>query len=292
MRKRNFKFALSEIFWHIVYFLPVIMGLLSLAVFSTGSFVTLNAKGEETTETKVVTSSEETVTASSDTSTLLNKVVTFKDSFDLYDYQGGMGSTTFNLDFFVDYDGVDGVEEHLDCTSLVVAMDYNANGGSQLLYDGAITYDSIFGGFLEPGYERITITGGADVESISVLDFFYGFYSEQWIECVTDYVPPVEEVPDDETETPTITVYEYMKDGFDSAMKVVGYNPENDLIYGMFSKLFITGDLFPVFGENTFLLQFIGYFIYVHILRFFVDLLLWIPNYVRKLMNEGFKGDQ
>lgn len=298
MRKRNFKFALSEIFWNIVAFLPVIMGLFSLIAFGTDNFINALAKSEEKTE--IETTVKETVAVAADTSTLLNKVVIFKNDVDFYEFQGGMGSISFSLEFFT-VKTVDGVEIREDFTSLIVAMDHFGGSGSQLFYGETCVYDdgydpndgvTVMPGWIDDGYCSITIIGGADVESGSTLDFFIAnAYCDQWIESVTDYVPPVEEAPDVETETLTFSVYDYMKDGFDSAMRVVGYTPENDILYGVFSKLFVTGDVFPIFRESAFILQFVCYFIYVHILRFFVDLLLWIPNFARKLVNEGFKGD-
>lgn len=154
------------------------------------------------------TSSSTSTSTVSDTSTLLNKTIKFKTNFDIYDFQGGMGSTTFDLDFFVDYVGLDGEVVRQSFTSLVVAMDYYVMSGNQFFYDDICVFDNgydhddgqtILPGWINESYRTITIIGGSDVasgnvdDSISALFFFYGQYSEQWIESIEDYVPPVEE---------------------------------------------------------------------------------------------------
>lgn len=136
------------------------------------------------------TSSSDTVV---DDGTLLNRTIVFKNEIDFYEVVGGMGSLSYNLDFFVNVNGVRYVYDEL-----TFAQDLYANGGSQMLYDSMLVYNSVshndVQGWLDSNYSdygTITIVGGADVQNVDLLNYVY-LYGSGYIDSISVYTPPAE----------------------------------------------------------------------------------------------------
>lgn len=254
MRKRTVKNLCKEIFWHIVYFLPIIIALFSMLLFTTESY----ANGIVSSSSEVVT--EEDITDLTDTTWLFNERLIIDNN------DNGYFINSFNLDFQSNGYVFDIFEYGYDLDGkasyqlVYTLLDYN----SILAYD---TYDGLY--WDNDEYRIITILGGADVTNPILVEFLSTNAVQESVVVDSNG-----------------SVYDLMIDSFNSSFEVMGLNFENDYLFNGLNQVFVNGGILSVFKDTSILLKFACYYFYVHIIHLFIDCLLFILNMAHKWIDK------
>lgn len=253
MRKRTVKNLCKEIFWHIVYFLPIIIALFSMLLFSTENYASAIISSDEV-------DSNQRVDDLTNTSWVFNEFV----DFDLYDADLG---SIYDFCYNIDYGSSGEV-----CSLFGIARDLTAMGGHQLYYqyDYNIVYNDIdYPSWVDNAYRTIHITGGADVTNADLINFLLINATQQNV-----------------VDNSSVSIFSTVYDSFNSSFDLMGLNFDNDILYRALKQVFVNGGILSVFNDISVLLKFACYYFYVHIIHLFIDCLLFIPKMAHKWIDK------
>ena len=182
-----------------------------------------------------------------DTVDLRDTVWRFDERIDLYDIIGGMGDVTFNVNFYT-VTNTGGIDSY---TSIIFAMDYTAEGGSQIVYDALgssyVVYDnsSVGNGWREDWWRTIYITGG-NVDEMTSLYNFLSMYADNITESYTSSFNVFQ------------TIYDLINDLFFYGTVGMGDNTMQSLILLLLTSIFTIAFIIIPFVVVYWVLRWLG----------------------------------
>ncbi|MBO4940313.1 MAG: hypothetical protein J6D30_04765 [Clostridia bacterium] len=254
MRKRTLKAMCKEIFWHILYFIPIVIGLLSCLVFSTDTFATYLTTDDPNPY---------------EVTDLTGTVWLFDEDIDLNGYLASEDSVDYDVLFLVDGKEYTNIRIRLyeySTTELVSTLDF----------DGMEVYDSLRSGWNAEEYRVVRFLSWKNTDNVELIGFMRSYARL----LATPDTPNTAE-----------KVYKYINDSFNSSFDLLGFEFENDIIYTSLMDLFGLEGIVPILVEDTFLIKWLVYYFYVIIFHIFVDFLLWIPRLCHELIERTTRSD-
>lgn len=250
MRKKTVKNLCKEIFWHIVYFLPIVIALFSMLLFTTENYANYVVNGAQ------AESPEDDITDLTGTSWTFNENIVFPDNL------SSEGKFVYDVSF---------TSDDISNISMVLWYDYFGNAAYQLCYvdfseaDNIVYNTSDSAPWSNDFFRAVTFTGGSDLTNVDLINFL-----RQNAVINQNVVPS------------STSVYVLMSDALNSSFDVMGLNFDNDYLYNALKQVFVNGQILAVFNDVSVLLKFATYYFYVHIIHLFIDALLFIPKLAHK----------
>lgn len=265
MRKRTIKNVFENVFWHVVYFFPIIAGLLCMLLFTTDSYADYLTNKTDNIVTWLNVG---------DTLHFNDRLTGFDEVFQAYD-----NDVLFSLDipysyylnsnfsenhhiYFEFFGTSDSYESRFVLFDVVYLYYSDSPEKNEWIYDSS-----------EWSNHQITITGELERYDETIFNFIVANTTLVNTEGVG-------------------SVAELMYDAFDSVFDVVGYDWSSDLVYTTVDDIFGLNGIFPVFRANSVIIKFLCYYFYVNILHLLIDFLLFIPKLCHKLLDNANRGEQ
>lgn len=268
MRKRTIKSIFSDIFWHVVYFFPIVAGLICMLLFTTDSYADYLTGKQNNIVTWLNVG---------DTLQFNERLTGFVEIYEMI--QNDTYEKNSSLDVPYSYRLDTRVQEDYHIYVQLLSYSDTSFAMEFILFDSVYLYDSSAphkSGWLygtnQWNDHQITIIGEI----------------KQYNEVMFDFLLKNTTLVDTEGAG---SVAELLYDSFNSVFDVVGYNWTNDLVYKTLDDIFGLAGVFPVFRANSVIIKFLCYYFYVNVLHLFIDFILFIPRLCHRLLDNVNKGE-